>query len=294
MRWALFLLSVAAVGQSFRVEPRAPRQGDVIRITAPANAATARMGRVTISLFALPAGERFGLMPVSANDKVAPYNLLILDDSGAVLHTASVRVRSGGFLTQNVRLRPEVQALQPSPDEMQTVSAFRKTVTAERHWDEPFVRPIDGCMSSPYGVRRLHNGKPTGRYHGGLDQAAPEGTPVKAIAGGVVRVVREFNVHGHTVGVDHGQGLSSLYLHLSRFEAKEGSTVRKGDVIGYVGSTGRSTAPHLHWTLYANGIAVNPSRWVDVPACAAPKRQPARAKPAPQTVKKGAKSTRSK
>jgi murein DD-endopeptidase MepM/ murein hydrolase activator NlpD len=292
MRWALFLMSVAAVGQSFRVEPRAPRQGDVIRVTAPAKAATARMGRVTIQLFAQPTGERFGLMPVSANEKVAAHQLQILDASGAVLHTSSIRVRSANFLTQNVRLGPAVQALQPSPGEMETVSAFRKTVSAERHWKQPLLRPIDGCMSSPFGVRRLHNGKPTGRYHGGLDQVAPEGTPVRAIAGGVVRLVREFNVHGHTVGVDHGQGLSSLYLHLSRFEATEGSTVSKGDVIGYVGSTGRSTAPHLHWTLFANGVAVNPSRWVEVPACVAPKRPPA--KPAPKGVKKPSAPTRSK
>lgn len=283
MRWVLFAVSVTALGKEFIVTPLSPRQGDVIRVTAPPPAATAKMGDLTIPLFHQPTGDRLGLMPVSAIAKPGAYTLKVLDQAGALLHTVPVRVRSGGFPTQNVRLRPEVQALQASPDEMATVSAFRKTVSPERLWDEPLLRPIDGCMSSPYGVQRLHNGKPTGRYHGGLDQSAPEGTPVRAIADGVVRVVREFNVHGHTVGVDHGQGLSSLYLHLSRFNSYEGATVRKGDVIGYVGSTGRSTAPHLHWNLYANGVAVNPSKWVDVSSCkpAAPARKRgARTRPA--------------
>lgn len=284
MRWVLFLGCAAVFGEPFQVQPAAPRQGDVMRVNAPANAVAVRLGSLAVPLFPQASGERAGLVPISADDRPGPRTLQFVDAAGAVLHTAAVRVRSGNFLTQNVRLRPETQALRPLPDEMETVAAFRQTVTAERHWAEPFRKPIEGCMSSPYGVRRLHNGKPTGRYHGGLDQAAPEGTPVRAIAAGVVRVVREFNVHGHTVGVDHGQGLTSLYLHLSRFEAREGAKVGSGDVIGYVGSTGRSTAPHLHWTLYAHGVAVNPSRWVDVPACVA-------AKPAPRKPTKSGAST---
>jgi murein DD-endopeptidase MepM/ murein hydrolase activator NlpD len=77
-----------------------------------------------------------------------------------------------------------------------------------------------------------------------------------------VKIVRQWNLHGHTVGIDHGQGLESMYQHLSRFAVTDGATVKKGDLIGYSGSKGRSNAPHLHWTLYANGVAVNPLEWV--------------------------------
>jgi murein DD-endopeptidase MepM/ murein hydrolase activator NlpD len=85
-----------------------------------------------------------------------------------------------------------------------------------------------------------------------------------------------FQLHGGTVGVDHGQGLVSIYLHMSGFAVKEGQAVRQGDVIGYIGSTGRSTAPHLHWSLYANGVAVSPLQWVKLKPCAVPaaKRKP--------------------
>ena len=78
-----------------------------------------------------------------------------------------------------------------------------------------------------------------------------------------------FNLRGGTVGIDHGQGLSSIYLHMSSFAVAEGALVNKGDVIGYVGATGRATGAHLHWTLYANGVAVNPQQWVAVQPCTA-------------------------
>jgi murein DD-endopeptidase MepM/ murein hydrolase activator NlpD len=74
-------------------------------------------------------------------------------------------------------------------------------------------------------------------------------------------------LQGGTVGIDHGQGLESMYMHMSKVAATEGATVQKGDVIGYVGSTGRSTAPHLHWSLYANGVSVNPRQWVQLSSC---------------------------
>ena len=118
---------------------------------------------------------------------------------------------------------------------METVAALRKAVTDTRYWSEPFERPLPGCMTSPFGVRRLHNGKRTGGYHGGIDQRGSAGTPIRAIADGVVAIVRPYNIHGNVVGIDHGQGVASLYLHMSKFATKEGAKVSKGDVIGYVG-----------------------------------------------------------
>jgi murein DD-endopeptidase MepM/ murein hydrolase activator NlpD len=116
-------------------------------------------------------------------------------------------------------------------------------------------------------VQRLLNGKPTGDYHGGIDQRSPAGHPVRAVAAGTVRVVRMFSLRGGTVGIDHGQGLASMYLHLSKFATSEGAAVKKGEVIGYIGSTGRSSGPHLHWSLYANQVPVNPAQWVPLQAC---------------------------
>ena len=125
--------------------------------------------------------------------------------------------------------------------------------------------PVPGCLTSPFGVQRLFNGKPTGDFHAGLDQRGAQGTPIHAIAGGVVKIVREFNLRGGTVAIDHGQDVESIYMHMSKTAATEGQQVAAGDVIGYIGATGRANGPHLHWTLYVNGVPVNPAQWVKVP-----------------------------
>jgi murein DD-endopeptidase MepM/ murein hydrolase activator NlpD len=122
-------------------------------------------------------------------------------------------------------------------------------------------------MTSRFGVRRFRNGKPTGSYHGGLDLRAREGQPVRATAAGTVAIARQFALRGGTVGIDHGQGLTSMYLHMSKIAAAEGAAVQAGDVIGYAGSTGRSTAPHLHWSINVNGIPVAPLQWVKIGSC---------------------------
>jgi murein DD-endopeptidase MepM/ murein hydrolase activator NlpD len=230
------------------------------------------MNGQTIRLFPQSDGTRLGLMPVSVRVAPGSYKVEFLDDGGAVLSSAPVRVRDARFPKQNITLSRRTQALKPSPGEMETVAALRKTVSDARHWDEPFAKPVPGCLTSPFGVQRLYNGKPSGSYHSGIDQRGAEGTPILATAGGTVKIARLFNIHGGTVGIDHGQGVTSAYLHMSKLAVTEGAAVSKGDVIGYVGTTGRSTAPHLHWGISVNGVHVNPLGWVEVAPCAGPKQ----------------------
>lgn len=277
MRWILPIFFCAAYAQTLTL-PRSIRQGSTLRIHGPAAAVAARMGDRTVRLFAEEGGSA-GLMPVAARQKPGDYPVELLDAGGAVLETATVRVVDAHFPRQNVVIAQRLAELKPSPGESEDASAFRQTVSDARYWAEPLSAPVRGCMTSPFGVQRYLNGKPTGDYHGGLDLRSPAGTPVRAAAGGVVKIAREWSLHGNTVGIDHGQGLESMYLHLSRFAVAEGATIQKGDVIGYAGSTGRSTAPHLHWTVYVNGVPVNPLDWVRIAPCgakagkkAAPKR----------------------
>jgi murein DD-endopeptidase MepM/ murein hydrolase activator NlpD len=249
--------------------PQSVNQGDVIPVPAPAPAASARLNGRTIRLFPAEAGGMTGLMPVPAIEKPGAYKLEALDASGKVIEELTVTVGDAHFLRQNISIDPKISALTPAPGDMDLVRAFQSLVSDKRLWAEPFAAPLPGCMTSPYGVLRLHNGKLTGGYHGGIDQRGAAGTPVRAIAPGIVRLARPLRVHGNAIGIDHGQGLQSMYLHLSGFAAKEGAQVAKGDIVGYVGSTGRSTGPHLHWSIYANGVPVNPKQWVKLNACAA-------------------------
>ena len=251
---------------SLDVIPNIVRQGETVRVTAPAAAASARLGGRTIRLFPQEGGT-FGLMPIPAAEKPGKYVLEALDGSEAVIGSATITVRDAHYPSQNLSISQALSELKPSPGETETVAEFRNRVSDTRSWKEPFTAPVSGCMTSRFGVRRLHNGKDTGDYHGGLDLRARQGDPIRATTAGTVIVARQFELHGGTVGIDHGQGLASMYLHMSRIAAVEGATVQQGDVIGYAGSTGRSTAPHLHWSLYVNGIPVSPSQWAPVRSC---------------------------
>ena len=225
----------------------------------------------TIRMFPQHGGS-FGLMPVPVAQKPGNFTLELFDKGGTAVASVAVQVINAHFPKQNVVIARSLTELKPSPGETETVTTFMNAVSEVRYWAEPLVLPVRGCMTSPFGVQRYMNGKPTGSFHGGLDQRSPAGTPVHAVSGGVVKIVREWNLHGRTVGIDHGQGLESIYLHMSKIAVNEGVTVKAGDVIGYVGSTGRSTAPHLHWSLYVNAVPVNPLDWVKVAPCSAAKK----------------------
>jgi len=273
MRWFLFLLAVGAWAQAFDAVPEKPEQGTVIKVTSD-KATSARLHGRVIKLFPQPNGPRLGLMPVPTLENPGKYDLEFLDETGALLHTTPITVADAYYPRENLTIAPSISTLKPSPGEQATVGKFRDAVTEERYWTEPFTLPVPGCVTSPYGSTRLHNGKLTGDFHAGIDQRGAAGTPIHPITPGVVKIVQKWNLRGGTVAIDHGQGVESIYLHMSAFQAKEGQHVTTSDVIGYIGSTGRSTGPHVHWTMYVNTVPVNPGQWMKFEECTHPAPPP--------------------
>ena len=123
------------------------------------------------------------------------------------------------------------------------------------------ILPVEGPISGPFGKRRFFNDQPR-KPHSGTDIAAPKGTPIKAAAAGRISLVGDFFFNGRLVVIDHGEGLKAMYNHMDRVDVKEGQTGAQSETIGTVGSTGRSTGPHLHLGVILNGASVDPELFI--------------------------------
>jgi murein DD-endopeptidase MepM/ murein hydrolase activator NlpD len=141
--------------------------------------------------------------------------------------------------------------------EAAAVAAARTRDDARTGFTEDFIWPVRGRISGRFGNQRVYNGTP-GTAHSGMDIAAARGTPVKAPAAGVVTLADDLYITGGTILLDHGHGVSSNFLHLSRMDVKVGDEVAQGQVLGAVGATGRATGPHLHWGMNWFDVRVDP------------------------------------
>lgn len=267
------LIASSAAAQQCVVKPASIPLGQTVRLRCEVPVATARLNGRTVRLFKQEGGDWQGLMAVAVADVPGTYPIEFVAEDGTALASVSLTIRKTIFPSQNVVLAPQIEALHSTPEEMQTLTTFRDSVSDVKYWEDPLVAPIPGCVISPFGVKRLHNGKPTGEIHSGIDQRASDGTPIRAVAAGIVKIVQPFNVLGGTVAIDHGQGLETMYLHMSKLNVEAGSRVGRGDVIGYVGATGRANGPHLHWVVYVNGVPVNPQQWVALKSCGGAKKK---------------------
>lgn len=174
-------------------------------------------------------------------------------------------VASRSWRIENLKTLPRVA--QPSaefaarrPSELAQIEAARAKDTGSSGWRQSFRWPATGRISGQFGSQRIYAGEP-GVPHNGVDVAAGTGTPVFAPADGVVilAATSPFTLEGHLLMLDHGMGLNSAFLHLSRIDVVPGQSVRQGDPIGAIGMTGRATGPHLHWSLRLGDVRLDPA-----------------------------------
>ncbi len=143
------------------------------------------------------------------------------------------------------------------------VKKARSSSSDKKLWQDKFIWPTDGTISTEFGAQRYVNGKLQSR-HSGIDIAANKGTPIKAPANGIIKLTQNLLVTGNTVIIDHGWNLFSSYSHLNKISVKNNVEIKKGDIIGYIGSTGFSTGPHLHWAVKLNDVFVNPRQFIEL------------------------------
>jgi len=287
--WALVAqsASVETLPVEMTLSPSQPvKQGQILRVrgwVSPPPKLTddarsgwsARMYGQTAKLFwvkptaqSLPSGDVEALLGVSVDTPVGPTVVEILSPKGEVVQKIPATISDGRFRKQNISVSKQTAGLQPIAGEIEAITALKNTLSDTRWWQTPLKSPTPDCENSPFGVKRYHNGVYIHDYHKGVDLRSPAGRPIKAITGGKVVIgTSKFRLHGGTVGLDHGQGLTSIYIHMSKVLVKPGQQVEAGQPIGLVGSTGFASGPHLHWGLYVNGVPVNPDVWISVPHC---------------------------
>ncbi len=196
-------------------------------------------------------------------DETGPLRLEVATPSGRT-ESVSIAVTPRDWPVERIDGVPP-KTVNPPPAIAARIEREQAQVTAARLRDDaradfalPFQWPVQGRISGRFGNARVYNGQP-GAGHSGMDIAAPNGTPVKAPVGGIVTFAApDLYLTGGTVLLDHGHGVSSNFLHLSRLDVKVGDRVEPGQVIGAVGATGRATGPHLHWGMNWFDVRIDP------------------------------------
>lgn len=255
-----------------RVEslPGAVKQGEVclISVLGPASLksiyAEFRGLRFPLA-FSEQNGSYGGLIGIDMNTQPSTYEVKIVatdGDSHIHLSKLSLKVEKVDFGVQKLSLPPSLvdldrKTLERVNKEERRLNLLFRSFREERLWRGAFVRPVEGELSGEFGFSRIINGQRRSP-HTGVDLLAEEGTPVLACNSGIVALVESLFFSGKSVILDHGWGLYSMYFHLSEVLVKEGDRVGKGTILGRVGSTGRSTGPHLHWGIRMSGARVDP------------------------------------
>lgn len=212
-------------------------------------------------------GEFWGLVPIYALAEPNLYPLILtahLPDGTRSTTFQNITIIAGSYGLENLQLDTNRSALLAYAEQEQyQLQQLWSQISPRPLWQGPFWYPVQSNrITSFFGTRRSYNGQPATGFHTGLDLAGGTGTPVYASAAGTIALAETLTVRGQAVLIDHGLGLFSGYWHLNQTTVTAGQAVERGELIGYIGSTGLVTGPHLHWEIRLYGLAVNPLQWV--------------------------------
>jgi murein DD-endopeptidase MepM/ murein hydrolase activator NlpD len=217
-----------------------------------------------------------GAVPLGTRPRAHPIRVIALSGGARTEIAERVKTRRVRYPRAVVRIKPQPGAVRPGEravDGRARIRAALRRRTPERFWSLPFLRPLGTRVTEAFGVRRLYRkmagSKVVQRWRGrhmGLDLDGKGGEPIAAVADGEVAVAGHFHGTGKSVFIDHGQGFFTAYFHMREIAVEEGARVRRGQVIGRVGATGRVSGPHLHLAVHVNGSRVDPAALLELRA----------------------------
>lgn len=238
-----------AMSSSWKLFPATAYIGDAVLVRHDGPGEVAWQG-ATYKLQPYGAGY-FTYLPVSLSVKPGTYTI------GDQVLT----IKSKKFETQYLQVTQEMEEMKQDTArilaDQKKIDAARSKSAPEFLFDSEFIKPIEGILTTPYGYTRYVNNK-YDSSHLALDLAAKQGTPIKATNDGIVVLAETLYLTGNAIYIDHGMGLFSQYAHMLQLNVKTGDKVKKGDIIGLVGTTGFSTGPHLHFTFWMHNVQANP------------------------------------
>ncbi len=203
-------------------------------------------------------------IPMFTGQDIYRLRLDLADEEGtAVSIAANLQIIAGGYGYQNITIN-NTELLSPAieSEELALMSRVTSPFSEEKYWEASLSLPAAATMNARFGTLRSYNGSAYDRYHRGVDFAGATGTAVLAAADGIIVLADTLNIRGRTTVIDHGWGLYTVYAHQNSIQVNLGEQVTSGQVIGAIGSTGRSTGPHLHWEVWLHGVNVDPLQWV--------------------------------
>jgi murein DD-endopeptidase MepM/ murein hydrolase activator NlpD len=263
--------NTAIVKPGLMIDPPSVKQGGTFQVDLVRPNVVSASGKFNgLTIHFTPAGGYlYGLVGVSRCAKLgnSPLTLAETDSAGkTITETATVAVTATAFPVDQVTLPPsKVTILDDTAlinREAVQLAAIVNKYTPSRLWDGAFRQPVYGPVTEYFGTRRSYNGGPVGACgHEGMDIGLPQGTPVYAPARGRVAFTGLTQVRGNLTVIDHGVGVYSAFFHQVEILVKVGDMVEPGMLIGKVGTTGLSTGPHLHWSMWASGEYVDPIEW---------------------------------
>lgn len=206
---------------------------------------------------------RIGI-PMFTEQEVYPLTLNMVDAAGVSMPIdVHLQVVGGSYGHQNISINnDDLLTLAVENEEIELLAGLTSEFNSDASWTNSLGLPAAAPMNGVFGTRRSYNGSPYNRFHRGADFAGATGTSVLAAAAGTVVLADTLNIRGNTTVIDHGWGLYTVYAHQNVLHVNPGDVVTTGQIIGAIGSTGRSTGPHLHWEAWLNGVNVDPMQWV--------------------------------
>ena len=256
---------------SLSLLPTPPVQGETAEIhvttTGPGAVSGTFLG-APLSILAQDATNFYALIGIDRFTQPGIYALVLsaaADDGTQSTLTLRVKIDSGGYSSETITLDASMMdLLNPTitEPEWQRLVQVTSAYTPQRTFDGVMGLPSSGAITSQYGTQRDYNSGALNTFHSGTDFGGAPGSPIVAPAAGVVVLAEPLTVRGNATIIDHGWGVYTGYWHQSEILVRPGDVVAAGQVIGYVGSTGRVTGPHLHWELWVGGVQVDPMQWV--------------------------------